>query len=184
MPQIVLPLYEPQYLPTGKEQARITTTKGTITVDLWGTDAPQTVGNFVELATQGFYDKLKFHAYKPGSVIVGGCPITRELGPAQVALAARGGMRGIHPGVGDARYTIKDEYQENPRNKHVLGSLCLAHKSEPNTGSSQFYFSLAEQPEFDERFTVFGMTVEGLDIVEALRVGDAIESIEILGADS
>ena len=174
MGRIVLPVYTPHYIPTGDEVAVIETSRGTIRVQLAGKDAPVTVGNFVELAARGFYDKLKFHAHKPGSVVLGGCPTTRTLGPAQVDAAARGVIRGIHPGTGDARYTIVDEWEANPNNKHVLGSLCMAHKSDPNSGSCQFYFSLSEQPEFDDKFTVFGQTVEGLDVVQKLTIGDAI----------
>ena len=57
---------------------------------------------------KGFYDNLKFHAKKPGSVVLGGCPTTRTMGPAQVLAAAQGAIRGMHPGTGDARYTIID----------------------------------------------------------------------------
>ena len=153
MGRIVLPVYTPYYIPNGNEVAVIETSRGTVRVQLAGKDAPVTAGNFIELAARGFYDKLKFHAHKPGSVVLGGCPTTRTLGPAQVDAAARGMIRGIHPGTGDARYTIVDEWETNPNNKHVLGSLCMAHKSEPNSGSCQFYFSLSEQPEFDEKFT-------------------------------
>ncbi len=183
MGRIVLPLYTPQYVPNGIEEAVFETVRGTIRVRLAGKDAPVTVGNFIELAARGFYNNLKFHACKPGSVVLGGCPTTRTLGPAQVDAAARGVIRGIHPGTGDARYTIVDEREANPHNKHVLGSLCLAHKSEPNSGSCQFYFSLSEQPEFDDKFTVFGQTVEGLDVVQQLGIGDAVKSITIEGAD-
>ena len=154
MGRIVLPVYTPHYIPTGDEVAVIETSRGTIRVQLAGKDAPVTVGNFVELAARGFYDKLKFHAHKPGSVVLGGCPTTRTLGPAQVDAAARGVIRGIHPGTGDAR-----------------------------SGSCQFYFSLSEQPEFDDKFTVFGQTVEGLDVVQKLTIGDAIVHIGIEGAD-
>ncbi len=183
MGRIVLPVYTPYYIPNGNEVAVIETSRGTIRVQLAGKDAPVTAGNFIELAARGFYDKLKFHAHKPGSVVLGGCPTTRTLGPAQVDAAARGMIRGIHPGTGDARYTIVDEWETNPNNKHVLGSLCMAHKSEPNSGSCQFYFSLSEQPEFDEKFTVFGQVIEGIDTVQELGVGDAIKSIVIEGAD-
>ncbi|WP_080800166.1 peptidylprolyl isomerase [Arabiibacter massiliensis] len=183
MPRITLPAYTPRYVPNGREVAVIETSRGAVRVRLMGKDAPVTVGNFVELAARGFYDNLKFHARKPGSLVVGGCPTTRTLGPAQVEAAARGVIRGIHPGTGDARYTIVDEWEANPGNRHVRGSLCLAHKSEPNSGSCQFYFSLAEQPEFDDKFTVFGQTVEGLDVIDRLSVGDAIKSVRIEGAD-
>ena len=67
-------------------------------------------------------------------------------------------------------------------NRHLDGSIVMARKSDPDSGSCQFYFSLSEQPEFDGKFTVFGKTVEGLDVVHALRVGDRIESIRIEGA--
>lgn len=183
MPRITLPVYTPRYVPTGEEVAVIETSRGAVRVRLLGKDAPVTVGNFVELAARGFYDNLKFHACKPGSLVAGGCPTTRTLGPAQVEAAARGIIRGVHPGTGDARYTIVDEWEANPNNRHLRGSLCLAHKSEPNSGSCQFYFSLAEQPEFDGEFTVFGQTIEGIEAVEALRVGDAIKGVRIEGAD-
>ncbi|MEF9876980.1 MAG: peptidylprolyl isomerase [Gordonibacter sp.] len=183
MGRVMLPLYTPLYQPTGHEVAVIETTKGAVRVKLDGRGAPATVGNFVELAARGFYDDLKFHACKPGSVVLGGCPTTRALGPAQVEAAARGVIRGVHPGTGDARYTIADEWEGNPNNRHVLGSLCMAHKSDVNSGSCQFYFSLSEQPEFDDRFTVFGMTIDGLDAVERLDVGDVIKGISLEGVD-
>ncbi|MEF9841876.1 MAG: peptidylprolyl isomerase [Raoultibacter sp.] len=183
MARIVLPLYTPLYVPNGTETACITTSKGTITVKLAGNTCPATVGNFIELARRGFYNKLKFHALKPDSIVLGGCPITRTLGPAQVYAALEGSIRGVHPGVGDARYTIIDEWENNPENHHLDGSLCLAHKSDPNSGSSQFYFSLSEQPEFDDRFTVFGQITEGLAVAHALDIGDVIEGIAIIGAD-
>lgn len=183
MPRIVLLVYSPRYVPNGNEIAIINTVRGEIKVRLDGKNAPLTVGNFIELAARGFYDNTKFHAYKPESVILGGCPITRTLGPAQVDAAVKGVLHGIHPGRGDARYTIKDEYVGKENNQHKLGSLCFAHKSDPDSGSSQFYFSLSEQPEFDNQFTVFGETAEGLEVVQKLRIGDAITSIEFEGVD-
>ena len=106
--------------------AVIETARGTVRAELFGRETPVTVGNFIELAAKGFYDNLKFHAKKPGSVVLGGCPTTRTMGPAQVLAAAQGAIRGMHPGTGDARYTIIDEWEGNPRNRHVLGSLCMA----------------------------------------------------------
>ena len=138
MGRIILPLYTPRYVPNGGEVAVIQTSRGAIRARLAGKDAPVTVGNFIELAARGFYDGLKFHACKPGSIVVGGCPTTRTLGPAQVEAAARGIIRGIHPGTGDARYTIVDEWETNPHNRHLRGSMCLAHKSPPDSGSCQF----------------------------------------------
>lgn len=183
MGRIELEIYTPGYVPTGHEVAVIETAKGTVRAELFGREVPVTVGNFVELAAKGFYDNLKFHAKKPGSVVLGGCPTTRSMGPAQVLAAAQGVIRGMHPGTGDARYTIIDEWEGNPRNVHRLGSLCMAHKSAPNSGSCQFYFSLGEQPEFDDQYTVFGQVTEGLAVIESLAIGDAIKGIAIEGAD-
>ena len=183
MGRIELSVYTPHYVPTGTEIAVIETSKGTVRVELFGREVPVTVGNFVELAAKDFYDNLKFHAKKPGSVVLGGCPTTRSMGPAQVLAAAQGVIRGMHPGTGDARYTIIDEWEGNPRNVHRLGSLCMAHKSAPNSGSCQFYFSLGEQPEFDDQYTVFGQVTEGLEVIENLAIGDAIKTVAIEGAD-
>ena len=183
MGRIELSIYTPHYVPNGNEGAVIETSKGTVRVKLFGKECPVTVGNFIELSAKGFYERIKFHAYKEGSVVLGGCPVTRNMGPAQVLAATQGLIRGVHPGTGDARYTIVDEWQDNPKNVHKLGSLCFAHKSAPNSGSCQFYFSLGEQPQYDEQYTVFGETVDGLDVVESLRIGDAIQAIRIEGAD-
>ncbi len=183
MGRIELEVYTPRYIPNGNEIAVIGTSKGTVRVQLYGKETPVTTGNFIELAARGFYDNLKFHARKDGSVVLGGCPVTRSMGPAQVLAAVKGVIRGMHPGTGDARYTIIDEWEGNPKNVHRLGSLCMAHKSAPNSGSCQFYFSLGEQPEFDDQYTVFGETLEGIDVIERLAIGDAITSITIEGAD-
>ena len=174
MARIELEIYTPGYKPNGREVAVIETSRGIVRAELFGCEAPVTVGNFIELAAKGFYDSLKFHAKKPGSVVLGGCPTTRTMGPAQVLAAAQGAIRGMHPGTGDARYTIIDEWEDNPRN---------AHRSAPNSGSCQFYFSLDEQPEFDDKYTVFGQATEGLEVIEQLAIGDAIKGIVIEGAD-
>ena len=58
----------------------------------------------------------------------------------------------------------------------------MAHKSSENSASSQFYFSLSEQPQFDQKSTVIGQTIQGLEAVHALRIGDRIYSIRILNA--
>ena len=95
MARIELEIYTPGYKPNGREVAVIETSRGTVRAELFGCEAPVTVGNFIELAAKGFYDSLKFHAKKPGSVVLGGCPTTRTMGPAQVLAAAQGAIRGM-----------------------------------------------------------------------------------------
>lgn len=171
-------LYAPEYKPTGDEIAVLHTSKGDIRVQLAGKDAPIHVGNFVELARKGFYDNLKFHRYVPGFVIQGGCPTTRELTPEQVI--KEGSRRGC--GTGNPGYSIKEEFTTNPHNEHNDGTLAMARSSAPNSAGSQFYFCLGAQPMLDSGYTVFGQTLEGLDVIGSLRVGDVIESVEIENA--
>ncbi|MDO4501647.1 MAG: peptidylprolyl isomerase [Coriobacteriia bacterium] len=152
-------LYTPEYQPTGEEIAVVTTSKGVIRVQLHGKDAPIHVGNFVELATKGFYDGLNFHRYVPDFVIQGGCP--------------------LGTGTGNPGYSIKEEFSTNPNNSHEDGTLAMARSSMPDSAGCQFYFCLGAQHFLDPNYTVFGDTIEGLDVVHSLRKGDKIESIVI-----
>ena len=174
-------LYTPEYVPNGNEIAVITTSKGVIRVQLAGNDAPIHVGNFVELAQKGFYDNLKFHRYVEDFVIQGGCPNTRPLDSAQVAEAAGNPFGGL--GTGGPGYTIKEEFTTNPNNSHEDGALAMARSQHPDSAGSQFYFCLGAQHFLDPNYTVFGQTIEGMDVIEQLRVGDVIESIVIEGAN-
>ncbi len=173
-------LYTPEYQPNGNEVAVIKTSKGDIRVELAGNDAPIHVGNFVELAKKGFYDDLKFHRYVPGFVIQGGCPNTRMLDSEQVKEAEGNPYAGL--GTGGPGYCIREEYTTNPNNKHLDGTLAMARSQDPNSAGSQFYLCLGAQPFLDSGYTVFGQTVEGLDVVGSLRVGDVIETIVIENA--
>jgi peptidyl-prolyl cis-trans isomerase B (cyclophilin B) len=175
-------LYTPAYQPTGKEVAIIKTSKGSIRVELDGKNAPIHVGNFVELAQKGFYDNLKFHRYVPDFVIQGGCPNTRDLDSEQVKAAEGNPFIGL--GTGGPGYTIKEEFSTNPNNKHLDGTLAMARSQDPNSAGSQFYLCLGPQPFLDSGYTVFGQTVEGLDVISELRVGDVIETITIENAAS
>lgn len=152
-------LYTPAYQPTGEEIAVVTTSKGVIRVQLHGKDAPIHVGNFVELSTKGFYDGLTFHRYEPDFVIQGGCP--------------KGN------GTGNPGYQIKEEFSTNPHNSHEDGTLAMARSNMPDSAGCQFYFCLGPQHFLDPNYTVFGDTIEGLDVVHSLRKGDKIESIVI-----
>ena len=165
---------------TGEEIAVIKTSKGDIRVQLAGKDAPIHVGNFVELATKGFYDNLKFHRYVPGFVIQGGCPNTRDLDTDQVIAAAGNPFAGL--GTGGPGYCIKEEYSTNPNNHHADGALAMARSQNPDSAGSQFYLCLGAQPMLDSGYTVFGQTIEGMDVIAQLRVGDVIEGIEIENA--
>lgn len=171
------PLYTPTYKVVGDEVAVVRTSRGTIRVRLDGEGAPIHVANFCELANSGFYDGIKFHRYVPGFVIQGGDPNTRDMSAADVAAGKRG-PQGM-PGTGGPGYRIREEFTTNPRNSHVDGALAMARSQNPNSAGSQFYFCLGPQHELDSGYTVFGTTVEGMDVIGSLRAGDEIESVII-----
>jgi peptidyl-prolyl cis-trans isomerase B (cyclophilin B) len=171
------PLYTPDYKPQGDEVAVFDTSKGTIRVRLDAKGAPIHVANFCELASAGFYDGLKFHRYVPGFVIQGGCPNTRDMAPEDVA-AGKPGPDGM-PGTGGPGYRIREEFSTNPNNSHVDGALAMAREQDPNSAGSQFYFCLGPQHMLDSGYTVFGTTIEGLDVISSLRAGDVINSVRI-----
>lgn len=84
------------------------------------------------------------------------------------------------PGTGGPGYCIKGEFATNPRNSHVDGALAMARSMDPDSAGSQFYFCLGAQHNLDSGYTVFGTTVEGLDVISQLRAGDEIVHVEIV----
>ena len=137
-------------------KALFETDAGTINIELFSNDAPNTVNNFTKLISEGFYDGLAFHRVIPGFMAQGGCPNTR---------AGASGM----PGTGGPGYKINCEI--NP-NKHLKGSLSMAHAGK-NTGGSQFFIVYEAQPHLDGVHTVFGKT-DDMDIVLKLTNGSRI----------
>tara|TARA_B100000965_G_scaffold394119_1_gene405890 strand:+ start:404 stop:841 length:438 start_codon:yes stop_codon:yes gene_type:complete len=132
------------------------TDEGNIYIELFSNDAPNTVNNFTKLISEGFYDGLAFHRVIPGFMAQGGCPNTRE------------GSSGM-PGTGGPGYNINCEINSN---KHVKGSLSMAHAGK-NTGGSQFFIVYESQPHLDGVHTVFGKT-EDMNIVLKLKNGSKI----------
>jgi peptidyl-prolyl cis-trans isomerase B (cyclophilin B) len=142
-------------------KAVMDTDAGTIHLELFDTDAPGTVANFVKLAGEGFYDGLAFHRVIDGFMAQGGCPNSRE------------GARGA-AGTGGPGYTIPCEINKN---KHQAGSLSMAHAGR-NTGGSQFFICHGAQPHLDGQHTVFGHTGD-IDVVLKLRNGSRINKVSI-----
>ncbi|CAN5575850.1 peptidylprolyl isomerase [soil metagenome] len=135
-------------------RAIMETSKGTINLNLFDQDAPNTVANFVKLSKDGFYDGLNFHRVIPNFMVQGGCP------------------DGV--GTGGPGYQIKCEI--NP-NKHEAGTLSMAHAGK-DTGGSQFFICHEPQSHLDGIHTVFGKT-EDMDVVNKIEKGDEIVSVKI-----
>ena len=137
-------------------RARITTAKGDIVLKFYPDVAPQHSAAFIKLARAGFYDGLKFHRVEPGFVIQGGDPSGN--------------------GTGGPGYQIDAEFSDY---KHIKGALAMARSANPNSAGSQFYICLDEASFLNKNYTVFGQTIEGQDVVEAIRVGDVMDTVTI-----
>ena len=130
------------------------TTMGTIAIEFFDDDAPNTVANFRKLAGDGFYDGIIFHRVIPDFMIQGGCP--------------------EGTGTGGPGYQFADEFNQH---KVVRGALAMANAG-PNTNGSQFFIVTTDSaPWLDGKHTVFGQVTAGMDAV------DAIESVPTGGQD-
>lgn len=136
--------------PSKKYTATIETEKGNLVLELFARDVPVTVNNFVSLAREGFYDGCTFHRVIPGFMAQGGDPTG----------TGRGG-----PG-----YTFPDEFSEHT---HVAGALSMANAG-PDTNGSQFFITYAPQPHLDNKHSVFGQLIEGMEVLEKLTNGDVM----------
>lgn len=144
--------------------AIIETARGTITAELFDDETPGTVANFEKLANEGFYDGTRFHRVIADFMIQGGDPLSRDPSNPRV-------------GTGGPGYTIKCETDRNTH-KHVAGTLSMAHAGR-NTGGSQFFICHSPQPHLDRKHTVFGQVSDGMDVVNAIRKDDLINSIRV-----
>ena len=140
-------------------KGKINTDKGTMMVEFYEKDAPNTVNNFVKLAKDGFYNDLNFHRVLRNFVAQGGCPDGN--------------------GMGGPGYKIDCELNGDNQ-YHDKGVLSMAHAG-PNTGGSQFFLCHSRQgtQHLDKKHTCFGKVTEGLEIVEQIQQGDKF-SVEIM----
>jgi cyclophilin family peptidyl-prolyl cis-trans isomerase len=133
-------------------RVKLETTKGDIVLELFENEAPQTVGNFVNLVESGFYDGLTFHRVLPGFMAQGGCP------------------KG--DGTGGPGYNIYCECNKPDYRKHFRGSLSMAKSEAMNTGGSQFFITFAPTAHLDGKHTVFGRVIDGMDVLSKLQRRD------------
>lgn len=148
----------PEYQIDGSKIYRttITTDRGTIVMDLDPQLAANTVNNFVGLARQGFYDGLTFHRVVPDFVIQGGCPEG----------SGRGG-----PG-----YQFRDE---PVKGEYTLGAVAMANAG-PDTNGSQFFITIDDcTRKLSKDYNLFGYVVEGMDVAQAVQVGDVMQSVTV-----
>jgi cyclophilin family peptidyl-prolyl cis-trans isomerase len=147
--------------PSKTYRVTVDSSKGSFAMDLMPSLAPKSVNNFVALARQGYYDGLTFHRYVPDFVIQGGDPTGTGTGG---------------PGYKFEDEPVKGSYRE--------GAVAMAN-SGPNTNGSQFFICNADcQHKLAPSYNLFGYVVDGQDVVNSLRQGDAMTKLTVEERDS
>ena len=129
----------------------IHTSKGDIKLTVFASKTPVTAASFLNLASKGFYDGLKFHRVIPDFMIQGGDP------------------KGT--GIGGPGYHIKGEFAMNGVNnplKHTYGVLSMARSMMPDSAGSQFFIMTSDSPHLDGQYAAFGKVLEGMDVADAI----------------
>ncbi|MCC5668584.1 peptidylprolyl isomerase [Nostoc sp. CHAB 5784] len=179
----------------GKATVVLTVKGSPITIEVDGTNAPITAGNFVDLVQKGVYDGLAFHRVvrEPQPFVVqGGDPQSKD---PKVSADRLGTGSYIDPKTGNARYIpleIKSKGSDTPiYNKpfdataqavilpHKQGAVAMARSQSPDSASAQFYFALADLAFLDGSYAVFGNVTQGFDVVNKIQQGDRIDSAKV-----
>lgn len=147
----------------------VETSKGTFEFETFPLDAPKTVKHILDLVRRGFYDGQRFHRVVPGFVIQWGDPQSRDL--ATQADWGRGAAASSGTPIGTAEITKK--------HTHTQGAVAVAHMGLPSQADSQIYVTLADRPDLNGKYTVFGHLTAGDDVPEKIQVGDVIRKMYV-----
>lgn len=152
------------------KQAVIETTAGTIVIDLLPEAAPNHVGYFIKLAREGAFAGTTFHRLVKYGIIQGGDPLSRDA--AKRDFYGTGGL-----GV------LKAEVSAEKHTRGAVSAVILPGK--PDSGGSQFFICVVDQPVLDGQYSVFARVVEGMKVVQKIseapvdEKGKATERIEM-----
>jgi len=136
------------------------TTRGDIHATLFASEVPMTVANWLNLASRGYYNGVKFHRVIPDFMIQGGDP--------------------TGSGSGGPGYRFDDEFK--PHLRHDKPGIWSMANAGPRTNGSQFFITHVPTPWLDGKHSVFGHTTGGQDVVNAVQAGDKIVAVEVLDA--
>jgi peptidyl-prolyl cis-trans isomerase B (cyclophilin B) len=136
----------------------IHTDKGSIEGTLFASKVPMTAANFLNLAKRGYYDGIKFHRVIPDFMIQGGDP--------------------TGTGMGGPGYKFADEIDKSL--KHTKPGIFSMANAGPGTNGSQFFITHVPCPWLDGKHAVYGEVTKGQDVVNAIKQGDKIKSIDVL----
>jgi cyclophilin family peptidyl-prolyl cis-trans isomerase len=142
----------------------VQTSKGTFEFETYPEDAPKTVAHVVDLVKRGFYDGQRVHRAVPGFLVQWGDPRSRDM--AQEAAWGRGSEAASGTPVGVA--------EMSKTRLHHAGAVALSHPGVPAKADSQIYVTLADRPDLNGKYVVFGQVVDGADVPARLARGDII----------
>ena len=126
---------------------------GTVVIQLRPDAAPGHVRQFQALVRQGFFDGLTFHRVVPGFMAQGGDPTGKGDG-------------------GSSLPDLKAEFNSLP---HLRGTVAAARTAEPDSANSQFYIMFAPNSSLNDKYTVFGRVISGMDVVDKIAPGEPPE---------
>ncbi|MEG3877724.1 peptidylprolyl isomerase [Microcoleus sp. herbarium7] len=165
-----------------------------VVIEVDGTNAPITAGNFVDLVERGTYDGVMFHRVvrQPDPFVVqGGDPRSKDTA---IPASQLGTGNFIDPDTNQARFIpleIKPQgaaqpvynqvVTQRPQLPHTRGAVAMARSNALNSASSQFYFALDALPFLDGNYAVFGNVTQGFETVNAVQQGDRISSARVVG---
>ena len=124
---------------------------GTITAELYGNTAPETVANFMKLAEEGFYDGLTFHRIISGFMIQGGDPLGNGMGGSSENIKGEFTLNGVENNI-----------------THERGVLSMARSQMYDSASSQFFIMHANADYLDGQYAAFGRVLSGIEVVDAI----------------
>src|SRR4028119_2376789 len=164
-----------------------------VTIEVDGTNAPITAGNFVDLVERGVYDGVMFHRVvrDPNPFVVqGGDPRSRDT---TIPASQLGTGSFIDPDTNQGRFIpleIKPQGVAEPvynqvvtlfrSLQHTRGAVAMARSNALNSASSQFYFALEDLPSLNGNYAVFGNVIQGFETVNAVQEGDRISSAKVV----
>jgi cyclophilin family peptidyl-prolyl cis-trans isomerase len=147
----------------------VETTKGTFAFETYPADAPKTVAHIVELVKNGFYDGQRVHRALPGFLVQWGDPRSRDL--------SRESEWGHGPEASSGHPIGASELRR--KRQHSRGAVAVAHQGIPALADSQIYVTLANRPDLNNRYTVFGHLIDGDDVPARLERGDLIRKMYV-----
>ena len=147
----------------------VETTKGTFAFETYPNEVPRTVAHVRDLVKRGFYDGQRVHRALAGFVVQWGDPRSRDL-----ALEGEWGR-----GAGAASGRPIGAAELSRKRLHTRGAVAMAHGGNPSIADSQMYVTLADRPDLNNRYVVFGHVIEGGDVPARLERGDLIRRLYV-----